>query len=316
MLGLATAIATLGLMLNSAGVIIGAMIVAPLMNPILALSYAAVTGRRRLLLDSSVMLLLGIAYTLAISYVIAFFLEADLTNTEILSRSTPTLLDLGIALAAGCAGTFARTRRSIANALPGVAIAVALVPPLCVTGIGLALSPEALLNLQYRGLETSFSLEQGAFVLFLTNLVAIIFCGGLVFLSQGYGSLRKASIGQTGVILLLLLIIQLLGFYPLQKRALEFDLIRSLRALAQERPEYFEAESTGFQVVEADKILLWISLRAPKGLFDGEEVRLIEARLSEDLHRPVEVVLRVTPYEVIDGTSPLASPPLEGKEME
>ncbi|PZO23306.1 MAG: hypothetical protein DCF25_00465 [Leptolyngbya foveolarum] len=111
MLTLATMIATLGLLSNSAATIIGAMIVAPLMGPIVSAAYALVTADHKLL-----------------------------------SRSLLTILDLGVAVSAGGAGAFAMTRKSISNAIAGVAIAVALVPPLCVSGIGLGLGSDAVMG--------------------------------------------------------------------------------------------------------------------------------------------------------------------------
>jgi uncharacterized hydrophobic protein (TIGR00271 family) len=89
-------------------------------------------------------------------------------DSEILSRTNPTLIDFGIAMAAGMAGAFANSRRSISSALPGVAIAVALVPPLSVVGIGLSLGQQEI--------------TVGSSLLFCTNLICIIFFGGLVFL--------------------------------------------------------------------------------------------------------------------------------------
>jgi len=99
--------------------------------------------------------------------------KANTLNDEITSRTSPNFIDLIIALAAGAAGAFAKTRREVADALPGVAIAVALVPPLSVIGIGLALA--------------SNTLAVGSTVIFITNLVGIIFSGLIIFIWQEYG---------------------------------------------------------------------------------------------------------------------------------
>ena len=181
MLGLSTIIATLGLLSNSAAVIIGAMIVAPLMGPIVGMAYSTAMGNRRLLRRSSFTVFKGILLTIIVSWVVASIIGLETVDTEIMSRVKPTLIDFGIAMAAGAAGAFANTRRSISSALPGVAIAVALVPPLSVVGIGLA--------------QGESSIAFGALLLFLTNLICIVFFGSLVFLFQSYGNIERAKKG-------------------------------------------------------------------------------------------------------------------------
>ena len=135
----ATILATLGLLANSPAVIIGAMIVAPLMNPILSIAFAIVTGHWTLYKQSLVTVFLGASAAILVSYGIGFLLPLSVVGSEVVARSSPNLIDLGIAIAAGAAGAFSLTRKSIANSIAGVAIAVALVPPLCVVGIGLGI---------------------------------------------------------------------------------------------------------------------------------------------------------------------------------
>ena len=200
LLALAAAIATFGLLTNSAATIIGAMIIAPLMNPISSLAYALVVLSPRLLERAIITLLTGIVLVIAIAYLTTELLGLSTVGSEILGRTTPNSLDLGVALAAGAAAAFANTRRSIASALPGVAISVALVPPLSVVGIGLCLGELGTEIAVSKGVESSIA--AGSFLLFVTNLAGIVFSGSLVFLLQGYGSLKKAAIG---------LIISLLG---------------------------------------------------------------------------------------------------------
>ncbi|MCJ8282310.1 MAG: DUF389 domain-containing protein, partial [Rivularia sp. ALOHA_DT_140] len=129
LLSLSGIISALGLLANSAATIIGAMIIAPLMGPIIAIAYSIVSGNQRLLKRSCFTLFKGIFLTIIISIIITKLVGIRTFGSEIWGRTSPTLLDLGVALAAGGAGGFALTRRSIANALPGVAISVALVPP-------------------------------------------------------------------------------------------------------------------------------------------------------------------------------------------
>lgn len=169
---LASVIAALGLLQNSAAVIIGAMLVAPLMTPILALSLGVVHGDVRLLRLSLESALKGI--TLAVAVAVGMVLLAPRSNltSEMISRAHPTLLDLTVALASGAAGAYAIARKEVAAALPGVAIAAALLPPLCVVGAGIALArPEV---------------AGGAFLLFVTNLIAISLAGAVVFMLLGF----------------------------------------------------------------------------------------------------------------------------------
>jgi uncharacterized hydrophobic protein (TIGR00271 family) len=181
MLALSTNIATLGLLSNSAAVIIGAMIVAPLMGPIVGMAYSTAMGNRKLLRRSSLTVLKGIILAIVVSWIVASIIGLETVDTEIMSRVKPTLIDFGIAMAAGAAGAFANTRRSISTAMPGVAIAVALVPPLSVVGIGLA--------------QGESNIAFGALLLFVTNLICIIFFGSLVFLFQSYGNIERAKKG-------------------------------------------------------------------------------------------------------------------------
>lgn len=164
-------IAAFGLLLNSPAVIIGAMLVAPLMTPIFSLSVALIRGRTTLLRRA----LRTEAYGVGLAILLALFIgllapEPDLTH-EILSRTQPTLFDLAVALAAGLAGAFALVREEISPALPGVAIAVALLPPLGVVGLGLSMR-----RLDVAG---------GALVLFLANFVAIHLVSAGVFYLSG-----------------------------------------------------------------------------------------------------------------------------------
>ncbi len=129
----ASVIATLGLIVNSTAVIIGAMIVAPLMNPILSMAFAIVTADWILYKRSIVTVFLGVICTILVSFLITLALPIHVVGREVVGRISPNLIDLVIAIAAGAAGSFSLTRQSIASSIAGVAIAVALVPPLCVT---------------------------------------------------------------------------------------------------------------------------------------------------------------------------------------
>ena len=191
LLALASVIAALGLITNSSAVIIGAMIVAPLMNPILSLSFAIATANWALFFRSVVTIVLGSFLAMGVAALVTVVSPWDVVGSELLSRTRPTMLDLGIAIAAGAAGAFSLTRKSIASSIAGVAIAVALVPPLCVVGIGLA-GGSTMTGVFGNFYVTNLDVAGGASLLFLANLIGITISACLVFVLQSYGSFRKA----------------------------------------------------------------------------------------------------------------------------
>jgi uncharacterized hydrophobic protein (TIGR00271 family) len=182
MMGLSATIGTIGLLLNSGAVIIGAMLVAPLLTPFLAFSLAISTGDLRLLRLAVESSMKGIFVAVGIGLTIGALasLPLDVANLpEIASRTRPNLLDLGVALAAGAAGAYAVGRKEVATALPGVAIAAALVPPLAVVGINLAAG--------------YFDRAGGAALLVLTNLIAISMAGSITLLLLGFRPAAQAE---------------------------------------------------------------------------------------------------------------------------
>lgn len=164
-------IATFGLLLNSPAVVIGAMLVAPLMTPIFSLSVALVRGRTALLRRALSTEAYGVGLSIGVAVVIGLIVPEPELTAEILARTQPTLFDLAVALAAGLAGAFAMVREEVSPALPGVAIAVALLPPLATVGIGISMR--------------RWDVAGGAFVLFLANFVAIHLVSAVVFYLSG-----------------------------------------------------------------------------------------------------------------------------------
>jgi uncharacterized hydrophobic protein (TIGR00271 family) len=173
------AIATFGLLSNSAAVIIGAMIVAPLMLPIRSLAFAALAGNVALFRKSVRAITVGTLISIAIAWLLGFLVGIPEFGSEVLSRSEPTLIDLGIANAAGAIAGFAKVEPKISSSLAGTAIAVALMPPVCVIGLGLS--------------KADWILSGGATLLYVTNLLGITLSCMLVFLVTGYSSLRQAG---------------------------------------------------------------------------------------------------------------------------
>ncbi len=180
LLVLSVAIATLGVLADSTAVVIGAMLVAPLMTPIMGVSAAIVNGWMRRVSTSFATIVGGVGVAIGVSWIIAAWTPQLIplsTNTQVLSRISPTLIDLMIAVAAGAAGAYATIDKRVSSSITGVAIAVALVPPLAVVGVTLK--------------DGSGSDALGAFLLFATNLVSIILVASVVFLVGGLAPIES-----------------------------------------------------------------------------------------------------------------------------
>lgn len=160
-------IATFGLLQNSTAVIIGAMLIAPLMTPILGFSLGSIWGDSELLEKSALTLFVGTICVIALTALLSFIVPGVEMNSEIMGRTNPTLYDILIALASGFVGSYAFINPKISSSISGVAIAVALVPPLSVTGIALG--------------QFDFRAAMGSFLLYASNLVGISLAASFVF---------------------------------------------------------------------------------------------------------------------------------------
>jgi len=185
MIALSCVVATYGLLSDSTAVIIGAMLISPLMMPIIGVSLGASQGNRSLVATAIKSLLIGVAAAIVLSMVLSLLIPERVITSEILARTKPTLLDLIIALASGAAGTYAMCRRPDSAVLPGVAISTAIMPPICIIGIGVAFS--------------RLDVAWGAFLLFSANIIAIIFASIVIFNLYGFKN-RQGSQSEEGVL--------------------------------------------------------------------------------------------------------------------
>ena len=166
---LATIIATAGIIGDSTATVIGAMIVAPLMTPIMATAAALIMGNMNRAFNRLSLVVIGVLTVILLSWLFGLLYTGYLSftaNSQIVARISPRLIDLVAALASGAAGAFCLSRDDIADSLPGVAIAISLVPPLCVVGLSLSAG--------------QIEAATGALLLFITNFLAIILAGGAV----------------------------------------------------------------------------------------------------------------------------------------
>lgn len=175
MLVLSGFIAVAGVVSDSTATVIGAMIVAPLSTPILGIGLGVITGRVRLIGQSLLYVLIGAGLVVLLGAAVALVLPNPtnvLSNSQVTGRTSPTLMDLVAAIATGTAGAIAICRRDVGDVLPGVAIAISLVPPLGVVGVCLG--------------SNAPSLALGALVLFASNVVAMVITSSVVLAIAGY----------------------------------------------------------------------------------------------------------------------------------
>ncbi len=176
LLSLSVLIASWGILDDSTAVVIGGMLIAPLMTPVLGIAAATVMAWPRRLGTAVLQVAVASAASIALAWLVALLFPdgvyALVLPGELLSRTEPTLLDLGIALAAGAAGAYVLVHKESVSALPGVAVAVALVPPLAVVGISLGFG--------------NYDDAGGAMLLYLTNLAGIVLAAMVVFVLTGF----------------------------------------------------------------------------------------------------------------------------------
>ncbi len=186
---LATMIATFGLFINSGSVIIGAMLLAPLMQPIVSLSMGVLRQDATMQSNAFKTIVIGVIAVLLTSGVIALFVPIERLTSEMAGRLSPTLLDLFVAIVSGIAAAYAKNNEKIMSSLAGVAIAVALVPPIAVAGIGIGWG--------------EWSMFIAAFLLFVTNLVGIVLAAAMTFMVLGYSPIK---IARKGIVIWMLIV--------------------------------------------------------------------------------------------------------------
>lgn len=173
---LAAVVATGGIAAASTAVVIGAMLIAPLMSPMLGCALAIVSGRPRAAVRTLLVTAAGVALCIGIAAAVGAVTPVSVntaTNQEVLARTAPRLIDLMVALASGMMAALALVRDDIPDAVPGIAISASLVPPLCVVGVALQAGDIAA--------------ARGSMLLFIANFFAIQLMCCAVFAALGLG---------------------------------------------------------------------------------------------------------------------------------
>lgn len=278
-------IATLGLITNSAAVIIGAMIIAPLMLPIRGLAYGALTGNIILFRRGLIAIVLGTLLSIGLAYSLELLVGISAFDTEVLSRSKPTLLDLGIAVTAGSISAYAKVKPKISGSLVGTAIAVALMPPICVIGLGLA--------------SANWSLSQGASLLYLTNLLGITLACMLTFIIMGYSPIKRAGAALFWTLLLtgILLLPLSVSFTQLvQQTNLETSLKNALltKTITFQRLELLKINTNW--LTNPPQVRLIVRTKVP---VTSKQVGLLENFLQKEMGQPFTLIFEVSKIEEI-----------------
>jgi uncharacterized hydrophobic protein (TIGR00271 family) len=270
LMALSTLIATFGLFGNSAPVVIGAMILAPLMGPIISLAMGALRQDEILVKTSLITIFWGIVIGLFFAVLITWITPLKSMNSEILARIRPNLLDLGIAVVSGIAGAYAHSKEEIAKTLAGVAISVALVPPLAVAGIGLGWG--------------DWNVFWGAALLLGTNLAGIVVAAVITFLILGFSPFhiaKKGLIISTGIFVLIAAPL-ILSFA---------EMVRENRVIQQ-----LSGKEIPHGLLREVKVLSLSPLRLSLTILSDNELHeqdfwMIKEEIEEKLHQSAEIEL-------------------------
>jgi len=269
---LATVVASFGLLADSAAVVIGAMVIALLLGPITGISLALIDGRMRLLRKALLTELAGILTVISVALVIGFIFRGIPPGKEILSRTSPNILDLMIALGGGAAGAYATVLPRLNLGIVGVAIATALVPPLSVFGIMMARGEAAL--------------ALGGLLLFVTNIVAIQFASSAVLWLHGYHQItllpqdRKNLILRNGASAILLAVLGLTLSLNLKQTIAKQRMESTVRsALHEALRDYPGSRLVEFGIIrKGRKLAVNVVIRTPS-VFTPQQVAALTAKL-------------------------------------
>ncbi|BDA68575.1 hypothetical protein RIVM261_019900 [Rivularia sp. IAM M-261] len=278
-------IATLGLITNSAAVIIGAMVIAPLMLPIRGLAYGALTGNIILFRRGLIAIVLGTLLSIGLAYNLELLVKISAFDTEVLSRSKPTLLDLAIALTAGSISGYAKVKPEISGSLVGTAIAVALMPPICVIGLGLA--------------QANWSLSKGAAILYLTNLLGITLACMLTFLIMGYSPIKRAGTALFWTLLLtsiLLLPLSVSFAQLIQQTNLETSLKNALltKTITFQRMELLKTNINW--LTNPPQARLTVRTKVP---VTPRQVGLLEDFVQKEMGQPLTLIFEISQVQEV-----------------
>jgi len=270
---LSTILASVGLYLNSASVIIGAMLLAPLMAPIISIAMSLLRYDRRLFRKSSVKIGIGVVLALATATFLTLCSPYQPFTAEMQARLNPSVLDLIVAIVSGIAGAYTKSFKEILQSLAGVAIAVALVPPLAVAGIGIGRFDAHIFG--------------QAFLLFSTNLIGIVLAATITFRVLGFSAAvrDKRSVAVVTLFVLGLLIPLTVAFQGIVKRAQFEKSWQRERFLVHDK--YLIVQKAELQKFHDNNLLLiWVHAREP---LSRKDLTLFKEKVQRNIDLKVDI---------------------------
>ncbi|MFZ5452363.1 MAG: DUF389 domain-containing protein [Thermodesulfobacteriota bacterium] len=293
MMATACLIASFGLIANSAAVIISAMLVCPLMTPMLGMALALVLGDMALLGRSLQSEIIGICCSIAIATLLGLPLALKATP-EMIALTTPSLFDLLVAVLAGFAGTFALIDARLSPVLPGVAIATSIMPPLANTGLCLAAGA-------YQG-------AIGSFLVFLANFLAILIVAAATFIAAGMApQLRhfnyREILRSFGVPIVSFVLLSAYLTYTLVVIVQERNRRNAIQAVITTELSRYPATSLSDIVhqISQDKIYVLATVLTPQ-VIPPDKVKIVQEALVKRLGKPTELIMRSVLSKDIEAT--------------
>lgn len=305
MVFLSCMIATFGLLIDSSATIIGAMLVAPLMSPIIGLGLASIRGDTILLRNAALALGRGALLSIILSAFLTLindwlpFITLQELPVEVIARIRPSPIDLGIALAGGLAAAFALAQPGLSAALPGVAIATALMPPLSVVGIGIALG--------------DWEVAGGALFLFITNAITIAAAAMIVFVALGFNPPRREGEGFLPRSLVLSLVLMGLLLAPLGYQSYQFvgkaTEIRQINEVVKQKVSEVLGEEVKLlnpsepPIIDGDTVILILTVQTSKPLIYRDSIALRDA-IAGELQMTVQLQINQVFADILDPAIP------------
>ncbi len=272
---LSTMIATFGLFINSSSVVIGAMLLAPLMQPIVSLSMGVLRQDSDLEFNGAKTIFWGVLAVLSTAALISLFTPIEKLTVEMGGRLSPTILDLFVAIASGAAAAYAKSNEKIIGSLAGVAIAVALVPPLAVAGIGLGWGNWHMFSM--------------AFLLFVTNLVGIVLSAAFTFVLLGFSPL---AIARKGIMIWMIIVsavaIPLYSSFETMKEDIQIQKILANVSFSVGRHHIKLTQIKLIHHPKMDEIRCEV---ISTGILNIEEKKLLKEAILKSINKEAEVIV-------------------------
>ena len=286
---LAAGIASLGLLQDSVAVIIWAMLIAPLLRPINGLAYSVATGESGLFKKSLIVLFFSVFFSIFIWWFIAYILSLNIETSWILARINPTILDLFVAGLSAMVAILSLKFSRLWESVAWVAMAASLMPPLAVVGIEIA----------FWNLNSAF----GAFMLFLTNLVAIVLVWVILFWMYGFNPHKKEQnkkvLKRLSFVILTLVIISIPLFHALQSIKKQKIILNELKtyisSALKTKIQNFKIENIKVKNIDKKNLVVDVSLKLPENVkfyktFKKELIENISKKLNKNVKLNIELI--------------------------